>query len=882
MKDLPVCTYRIQLTPSFGFARASSLMPYFATLGVSHIYTSPYLQASPGSTHGYDVVDPQRINEELGGQEGYKIFMDALKKEGLKNLIDIVPNHMAISVAGNRWWWDVLENGPSSPYAAFFDVDWESPEGSMKNRILLPVLEDHYGTVLEKGLIQLTVKEASILVSYRDRLFPMAPRSISGILERVGKESGHSEILFLAYSLENLPLPIVTDHESTSLRHRNIRVIKERISCLFKQEPDLRAIAERVIAEINVDMDGLDEILEKQNYRLSFWLKAREDLAYRRFFDINSLVGIRVEDERVFTETHSLIIKWLNDKTVDGLRVDHPDGLRDPEEYFSRIREKTDNPWILAEKILSPGETLRRSWSIAGTTGYDFLNLAGGLFVNPSSRRRLTGIYMSFTRNRNNFDQIQMEKKMLVLEELFGSDLNRLSQMFLDICGYYRKYRDHTRKDVLEALKALVVSMDIYRTYISPGKGRVSGQDRKALRRCLRRVKVHFPHVEQNVLKLMEEIILLKKRGALESEFVARFQQLTGPVTAKGVEDTALYCYNPLICLNEVGGDPSSFGTSLETFHSDMMHRAASSPLSLLATSTHDTKRSEDARCRIALISEVPGEWKKRVTRWRQMNNRFWGDAEPDRNMEYFIYQTLTGVWPISGDRLLHYLEKVGREAKVHTSWNRVNRQYEKSLQEFAQGIISDKPFIRELEDLLETLVIPGRINSLSQTLLKLTLPGVPDIYQGCEVWNFSLVDPDNRREVDYHALLKLKEEALVLDGPPAVAWDDRGLSKMWLIIKTLELRRNRGRSFGPGSFYKPLYASGEKPSHLVCCLRGGDCLVMATRFPLKLDGSWGQTLISLPEGEWRNHFTGGVFQEGSVRVSEILGSFPVGFLYRT
>lgn len=882
MKDLPLCTYRIQLTPSFGFAQASSLMPYFAALGVSHIYTSPYLQACPGSTHGYDVVDPQRVNVELGGEEGHKFFLAALEKEGMNHLIDIVPNHMAISVPGNRWWWDVLENGPSSPYAAFFDVDWESPAGSMRNRILLPVLEDHYGTVLEKGLIMLTIKEASFLVSYRDRLYPMAPRSMSGILERIGKESGHSEILFLAYSLENLPLPSVTDHESTSLRHRNIRVIKERISSLFSQEPDLRTIAERVVSEINEDMDGLDEILEKQNYRLAFWSKAREDLAYRRFFDINSLVGIRVEDERVFTETHSLIIKWLNEGTVDGLRVDHPDGLRDPEEYFSRIREKTDNPWILAEKILSPGERLRRSWAIAGTTGYDFLNLAGGLFVEPSSRRRLTGIYRSFTRNRKSFDQIQMEKKILVLEELFGSDLNRLSQMFLDICGYYRKYRDHTRKDVIAALKALVASMDIYRTYISPVRGKISDQDRKAFRRCRKRVKLHFPNVDQGVLKLMEDMILLKKKGALESEFLARFQQLTGPVTAKGVEDTALYCYNPLICLNEVGGDPSSFGTSLGMFHSDMMHRAAFSPLSLLATSTHDTKRSEDVRCRIALISEMPVEWKKRVTRWRQMNSRYWGDAEPDRNMEYFIYQTLAGVWPVSGDRLLPYLEKAAREAKVNTSWNRINREYEKTLLEFAQGIISDGPFIRELEDLLEILVIPGRINSLSQTLLKLTLPGVPDIYQGCEVWNFCLVDPDNRREVDYRVLSQMKEEAMALGGPPDVVEDERGLSKMWLIIKTLEFRKNRASSFGPGSSYEPLYASGEKFSHLICCLRGGDCIVMATRFPLKLDGSWGETLISLPEGEWRNHFTKEIFLEGSVRVSEILESFPVGLLYRT
>lgn len=880
MKDLPVCTYRIQLTPFFSFAEASLLMPYFTALGVSHMYTSPYLQASHGSTHGYDVVDPQRINEELGGEDGHRIFLRSLKKAGLKNLIDIVPNHMAISGPENRWWWDVLENGPSSPYAVFFDVDWGSPEGSMSNRILLPVLEDHYGTVLEKGLILLNIKEASFQVSYRDLLFPMAPRSISGILERVGKESGHSEIMFLAYSLENLPLPSVTDHESTSLRHRNIRVIKGRISRLFRMEPDLGAIAERVVAEINEDPDALDEILEKQNYRLSFWGKAREDLAYRRFFDINSLVGIRVEDERVFSETHSMIIKWLNEGAVDGLRVDHPDGLRDPEEYFSRIREKTPDPWIVAEKILMPGETLRRSWSISGTTGYDFLNLAGGLFVDPSSRRRLMGLYRSFTRNRKNYDQLQMEKKMLVLDELFGSELNRLSQMFLDICGYYRKYRDHTRKDVVEAIKAFVTSMDIYRTYISPAKGKVSVYDRKTIHRCMRRVKLHFPNVEQGVLKLMKEIILLKKRGALESEFVARFQQLTGPVTAKGVEDTALYCYNPLICLNEVGGDPSSFGTSLENFHSDMVRRAASSPLSLLATSTHDTKRSEDVRCRIALISEIPEEWKKRVTSWRDMNSRFWGDAEPDRNMEYFIYQTLAGVWPIPKERLLPYLEKAAREAKVHTSWNRINRNYEKTLLGFAHGILSDDSFIRDLENLLEMLVIPGRINSLSQTLLKLTLPGVPDIYQGCEIWNFSLVDPDNRRNVDYRALKKLEEEAMGLQDPPSVAMDDIGLSKMWLIINTLELRRNRACSFGPGSAYEPLYASGEKSPFLVSCLRGGDCLVMAQRFPLQLDGSWGETLIPIPEGEWKNHFTGEVFPGGSVRVAEILEAFPVGLLY--
>ncbi len=869
------------MTPSFGFRDLTLLMPYFVRLGVSHLYTSPYLQASPGSTHGYDVTDPLRINEELGGETGHMEFILALRENGLKNLIDIVPNHMAISGPENRWWWDVLENGPSSPYAAFFDVDWEPPEGSMKNKILLPVLEDHYGRALEKGLISLAREGSGFHICYHNRVFPMAPRSISGLLETVGKEAGHSEILFFAHSIENLPLPSVTDHESTSLRHRNIRVIKEGISRLFNVEPDLKDIADRVISDVNSDPDALDEILEKQNYRLSFWRKAREDLAYRRFFDINSLVGLRVEDERVFRETHSLVLDWLKEGLVEGIRVDHPDGLRDPEGYFSRIIEEAPGSWILAEKILVQGENLRKSWSIHGTTGYDFLNLVGGLFVDPSAQRSLTRFYDRFVGNEKTLETIIIEKKMLVLNELFGSDINRLSQMFLDICSYYRTYRDYTRSEITFTLKAFIVSMNVYRTYVSPERGRPGRDDRKVIRRCAGNAAIHFPHIDPDLLRFILDILLLKKRGAMESEFVARFQQLTGPVMAKGVEDTALYCYYPLMCLNEVGGDPSDFGTSLKEFHFQMNDRAVSSPLSLLATSTHDTKRSEDVRSRIALLSEIPREWKKRVMEWKAMNSSFWNGAGPDRNMEYFIYQTLVGIWPISDERLLSYLEKAAREAKEYTSWNRIDKEYEDKLSSFARGILSHTPFIRDLENFLEILTVPGRINSLSQTLLKLTLPGVPDIYQGCEIWNFSLVDPDNRREVDYKRLIALQKEAMGLDGPLDLSTDDTGLSKMWLIMKTLDFRRENPGFFEPGSSYSALHPSGEKANHLLAYMRGEDCLVMTPRLPLKRGSSWSETFLTVPEGNWENLFTGEEFSGNRIRVEDMLKVFPVALLYR-
>lgn len=879
--DIPVCTYRIQMTPSFGFRDVTLLMSYFVRLGVSHLYTSPYLQASPGSTHGYDVTDPLRINEELGGERGHREFIRALRENGLKNLVDVVPNHMAISGPENRWWWDVLENGPSSPYAAFFDVDWEPPESSMKNKILLPVLEDHYGKVLEKGLISLTREGSDFHICYRDKVFPMSPRSISGLLERIGKEAGHSEILFLAHSIENLPLPCMTDHESTSLRHRNIRVIKEGISRLFKGEADLKDIADRVIESVNSDPDGLDEILVEQNYRLSFWRKAREDLAYRRFFDINSLVGLRVEEERVFRETHALVLAWLKDGSVEGVRVDHPDGMRDPEGYFSRIKEEAPGSWILAEKILLPGEKLRKSWPIHGTTGYDFLNLAGGLFVDPAAQRSLTRFYDRFVGNEKTPETIIIEKKMLVLNELFGSDINRLSQMFLDICSYYRTYRDYTRSEITFTLKALITSMDVYRTYVSPERGRPGRDDIKVIRRAAGNTLIHFPHIDPDLLRFIQDILLLKKSGAMENEFVARFQQLTGPVMAKGVEDTLFYCYNPLICLNEVGGSPSDFGTSLKEFHSQMTWRALSCPLSLLATSTHDTKRSEDVRCRIALLSEVPREWKKRVMAWRSMNSPFWDGAEPDRNMEYFIYQTLVGIWPVSQQRLLSYLGKAAREAKEYTSWNRVNKEYEDKLSNFTRGILSNTPFIRDLENLLEMLIVPGRINSLSLTLLKLTLPGVADIFQGCEIWNFSLVDPDNRRGVDYNRLTELQKEAMDPGVPPVLSTDDAGLSKLWLIMKTLDFRRGNPGSFKPGSSYGPLHPSGEKGKHLVAYMRGEDCMVTVPRLLLKLGSSWGETFLNVPEGKWKNLFTGEEFSENRIRVEDMLKVFPVALLYR-
>jgi len=874
----PRATYRVQFHPGFTFQDAAGLADYLAALGVSHLYASPYLQAAPGSAHGYDVVDPGRVNEELGGAEGHQELCSALRSKGLGQILDLVPNHMAISGPENAWWWDVLENGPSSPYAAYFDVDWNPLEERLANKILLPILGDHYGRVLEAGEIRLGREKGRFSVHYHDHRLPVAPGSLVKILDRAAEISLSEQLAFIADVLRHLPLPKPHEFENTRRRRRNWTLIQGLLKRMIEESPKAPAALDTVVEEVNASPDLLDAFLDEQNYRLAFWRAAARDLGYRRFFDINTLMGVRVEDDEVFADTHRLVLEWLRDGILDGVRIDHPDGLRDPEQYLRRLREAAPEAWIVVEKILHPGEQLPSTWPVEGTTGYDFLDLLGGLFIDPSGEEPMTDFYAEFTGEETDYRMISREKKHQVLHELLASDVNRLTELVVRICERHRRYRDFTRWEINEAIRELIACFPVYRTYVRADEKEAREEDRRVISEATTAAKLLRPELEPDLFDFLKGLLLQGHRGEIENEFVMRFQQLTGPATAKGIEDTVFYCFNRLISLNEVGGDPSMFGVSLEAFHQAMAEAANRHPHAMLATSTHDTKRSEDVRTRLALLSEIPVPWAKAVRCWSKHNEQYRLDNVPDRNAEYLIYQTLVGAWPIEMERVLRFMEKAAREAKVHTSWTQPDAGYEKALFEFVKAILDDQEFRSDLENFVSPLVEPGRINSISQVLIKLTAPGVPDFYQGTELWDLSLVDPDNRRPVDFDLRLRLLSELKKLAPEEIIARMDEGLPKLWIIYQALGLRKQLPEVFCSGD-YRPLYAPGQKADHVVVFLRGEEVVTVVPRRLLSLNGEWGETWLKLPQGHWRNHLTGDNFKGGKAMVRDILARFPVALL---
>ena len=883
----PIATYRLQLHSGFGFSEATEIMPYLARLGISHIYTSPYLQAASGSTHGYDVVDPTRVNTELGGKSGHARFCRTLKKTGLGHVLDIVPNHMAILGSQNPWWWDVLENGPSSTYASYFDVDWESSEDRWPNKVLLPVLGDHYGRILESGELKLSHEKNVFTFHYYEHVFPVDPSSLGGLLASAARAVNSDLLGFIADSCNRLPRPTVTSRRAVTLRHRDKAVIQQLLTRLSREN----AIQEAIIAEverINQDLEALDALLDKQNYRLALWRTAGRDLGYRRFFDINELAGLRVEDEEVFMATHALPIEWFREGKVQGLRVDHPDGLRDPTGYFKRLRKHCPRAWILAEKILEKDEEIPLDWPIQGTTGYDFINLAGGLLVDPDGEKPLTEFYTGFIGESVVYTDLVKKSKQHVIHESLGSELNRLAALFVAVCERHPRHRDYTRDDLHNALLQVCMAFPVYRTYVRTVESKqqnqkdstkVSSTDKLYVRQAIEEVRAQNSGTDHELLNFLEKILLLEFAGDLELELAMRFQQFTGAAMAKGVEDTAFYRFNRLLCQNEVGGDPGSFGVLPEEFHRQGVQAQSSRPLSLLAGTTHDTKRGEDVRTRLALLSEIPAAWIRTVKRWFRQNKKYRENGLPEPNMEYFIYQTLVGAWPISGERLRGYLEKAMREAKLNTSWTRQNQAYEEKVQDFVQDLLEDTVFCAQLQDFIEPLIPAGRINSLSQTLLKLTFPGVPDIYQGCELWDMSLVDPDNRRPVDFVLRKKLMAELPGLGVDEIMARMEEGLPKLWLVCQTLHFRGNRPSSFGPESSYGPLYASGSKAPHVFAFQRAEDVITVVPRLVLRLKNQWQRTSLELPPGSWLNVLTGERLSGGSVLMSRLLAHFPVALL---
>src|ERR1017187_2817772 len=612
--------------------------------------------------HGYDVVDPQKVNEELGGEEGHARFCQRLAELGMGQVLDIVPNHMAIGPQ-NRYWWDVLENGPSSRYATWFDIDWHSAEVKLQNKVLIPVLGDQYGRILSAGQIKVEHEGEFFQVRYTDNLLPVAPRSLSILLSRAAEYAHNHTLNFISDSFLQLPSPESTDREVAMARHRDKTVIYGLLKRLCEEEPEVVAAITRAVDELNSDKDALDELLNHQQYRLAYWRTADQELGYRRFFDVNTLIGLRMERAHVFEATHRRILEWLENGVLDGVRVDHPDGLRYPQQYFERLRARAPDAWIIGEKILEPGEFLRESWPIEGTTGYDFLNVALAVLVSPEGMNELNEIYEEFTGEPTNFGAIAHDKKIAAMQEALGSDVNRLTSLLVDICESNRDQRDYTQAEMRRAIREIAACYPVYRSYVEPARNEITDEDRTTIARAVECAKQKRPDIGAGLFDFVGGVLTMEVKGKQETELLMRFQQFTPPVMAKGVEDTAFYCYNRLVAMCEVGGDPGSNGMSVAEVHAYNAKMQATHPHTMTTLGTHDTKRSDDVRARLAVLSEMPAEFGDALNRWSRMNNELraelfgggHGDL-PDRNTEYMLYQTLIGAWPIGAARVQEFM----------------------------------------------------------------------------------------------------------------------------------------------------------------------------------------------------------------------------------
>ena len=807
---VPRATYRVQLHAGFTFDDAAAIVPYLAQLGISHLYTSPVLQAVPGSTHGYDVVDHGRVNSELGGEEGFLRLADALHSRGMGLVLDIVPNHMAISSEQNRWWWDVLEHGPDSRYAGYFDVEWDPPERRLRNVVLLPVLPDHYGRVLDAGGIRLVRDADRVLVEHEGRRFPLDPRSVE---------------------------PLLRDDEA--------------------------------VAAINADPDALDALLGAQHYRLAFWRAASEDLGYRRFFDVDALIGLRAEREEVFAATHELVLRWVAEGRVQGLRVDHPDGLRDPAGYFARLRAGAPDAWIVAEKILEADEALPADWPIDGTTGYRFANLATGLGVDAAGREALDAAWAAVADAGPDWDTILAESRSDVLGSLLVSDLNRLTELFTVVCEENRRHRDFTRHELHHALREVAAALPVYRTYARADDRHVTDGDARLVDAAVALATERRPDLDPELFDFLGRILRLEVQGPLAADLAMRFQQLTPAAMAKGVEDTAFYRHHRLVALNEVGGDPGRFGTSVAEFHAAMATTQADWPQAMLALSTHDTKRGADVRARLALLSQDPDAWRASVARLSDAARPHRpGPDLPTAADEYLFFQSLIGAWPIDAHRAAAYMEKASREAKLRTSWQDPNPQYDHALADHVRACLADPAFVAAVQVAVEPLVDAGWRAALAQVALQMTAPGVPDLYQGSELWDLTLVDPDNRRAVDHDLRRRLLADAEGLAAEEAWERRDEGVPKLWLIRRALDLRARRPAAFGAEASYQPLSAPGA-----VAYARGGEVVVAVPHL------AWGGATVELPAGRWVG--LDGATHTGTVALDELLRCFPVAILER-
>jgi (1->4)-alpha-D-glucan 1-alpha-D-glucosylmutase len=879
---VPLSTYRLQFSSHLRFEDARRLVGYLAKLGISDAYPSPLFRARQHSSHGYDVIDHSMIDPEIGDQRGFQLFAETLGQRGMGLMMDVVPNHMGIDDPHNLWWQDVLEYGPSATHAKYFDIDWDPPKETLKQKVLLPFLGDQYGRVLENQELKLIYDDNRFQITYYERRFPVAPRTWMPVLEltrdlvsaTLPPEDEHlMELESIITALDNLPPQTEQDPDRIQHRYREKEVARRRLAALVEASPPIAQALNKTIDEFNgrkgdpQSFDRLEALLAVQPYRLCYWRVAVDEINYRRFFDINELAAIRVEDQEVFQAVHEMIFRYIRQGWVTGLRIDHPDGLLDPQQYFANLQEsfrevmaekaheegKTppdQGLYVVVEKILGHDEALPELWPVCGTTGYDFMNLLNGLFVERRGAAALKEIFVRYTGMADTYATVLYESKQTILNVSMSSELHVLANQLDRVSEQHRWSRDFTRSTLRRALRGVISSFPVYRTYIRPGDEQVNEVDRRRIMAAVRLAKRRNPGVDASYFDFIASVLMLEEPDGLSEadraerrQFVLKFQQVTGPVTAKGVEDTAFYRYYPLASLNEVGGEPASVGTTLESFHRNNVERQQQWPYTMSATGTHDTKRGEDVRARLNVISEIPEEWDLAIRRWRTLNEPVHPthDEEPipDVHEEYLLYQTLAGTWPLDRmdkpaheeyvERIVRYMEKALKEAKLHTSWLSPEQEYDDRVAEFVRAILhDDRPdgFVEDLHHFVLAIADAGFVNSLSQVILKGCSPGVADFYQGTELWDFNLVDPDNRRPVDFQRraemLADLTQQAEI--DLPGLArdlldrWPDERL-KMFVTWRTLAARGAHAELFRDGQ-YVPLEVEGPRSDNVCAFAR--------------------------------------------------------------
>jgi (1->4)-alpha-D-glucan 1-alpha-D-glucosylmutase len=988
---IPVSTYRLQFNGLFKFSDAKNIIHYLYDLGITDIYASPYFKAKKGSMHGYDIVDQQALNPEIGTEEEYDSLIEELKSREMGQILDIVPNHMCITSKDNAWWMDVLENGPSSQYANYFDIDWEPVKKELTNKILLPVLGNQYGTVLESQELRLFFENGSFFLGYFDERFPVRPQTYIMILQyriekledSVNQDSpSFMEFLSIITALKNLPSYLETALQKVNERNREKEIAKKRLWQLYCKDPEIKSFIDTNINIFNGtrgetrSFDLLDQLISEQIYRLSYWPVATEEINYRRFFDINSLGAIRMERPEVFEETHNLIFRLIKEKKVTGLRVDHPDGLYNPSEYFYRLQyncfknimlghveqlkedvrlpycdnyieseitgrfEDLQNSehgkkvfYIVGEKILIKSEKMPEEWPIFSTTGYVFLNSLNGIFIETRNSKVFDRIYAGFIKSKMDYQEIVYQNKKLIIEAAMASEINTLGHYLNRISEKNRHTRDFTLNSLIKATTEVIAFFPVYRTYTSDWS--VKNRDQQYIDIAVSKAKRKNPSINASIFDFLHDILLLRLPDTINEnekkeclDFVMRFQQLTGPVMAKGLEDTTFYVYNRLTSMNEVGGSPERFGTTLETFHGQNIERQKFWPHALIATSTHDTKRSEDMRARINVLSEIPDQWKLHLLNWSKLNKNkkiaVEGHAVPDRNEEYFLYQTLIGTWPIHEmheeeqivfeTRIKEYMLKAIHEAKINSSWTNPHILYEEAVIVFVNSLIRNMPdneFLKDFIPFQKMVSQYGIYNSLSQSLLKITSPGIPDFYQGTELWDFSLVDPDNRRPVNYDIRINMldeikdmeKEKGCLNLANSLAKEKENGKIKLYLIYKALNFRKQFKRLFDDGN-YIPLELWGGREQNVCAFARqlGNDVAIIAVprllakilkdpgQFPFEKE-VWGDSFLTNPFGEkdiqYLNIFTDerlfSIEKDGmtGLYLADVFANFPVALLKR-